>query len=230
MRKIVFISLVIQLLLITQTLADNPCSEFDPRCVENKSKPFQGVFFGFNVGNGVGVHKKTHSSGIISQKLSFGTKGIDGGINIGYNYKFGNIGIGIEGVFNLTNVSGYKSSNINNVAYLVEKAKLNSNAQVRGNIFYVLNDFIAPKLILGWETSIWKRTFSHAGIQTHKKHRHNSLLVGIGVDFKVCKHVIAGIEYTASFYRTNKLSIDGSDFTTFKPHYRKVALTFKFIY
>lgn len=224
--------LITKMLLSSAVLAipANPCSPWDPRCGEIKTPPFQGFFLGLNVGHGMGVHRKTHQCGIISQRISFGTKGIDGGINIGYSHQFGNFGIGLEGIFNITNVSGYKNSNIGNISSLVEKAKLNNSLQIRGNIFYVLNDFIAPKVILGLDSSIWKRTFESPYQDIAKKHRHNSFVGGIGIDFKLCQHFITGFEYTASICKTNGVSINDSDVSGFRPHYRKVAVTFKFIY
>lgn len=71
---------------------------------------FQGFHFGGNVGYGFGGVKINQTSitpngttTSTSATSNVRVKGFDGGLNVGYTHRFGNFGLGIEGVFNWAN-------------------------------------------------------------------------------------------------------------------------------
>jgi opacity protein-like surface antigen len=202
-------------------------------------KAFQGFHLGGNIGYGVG-YGKTIVNGTqfaLSHNNKLGVSGFDGGLNVGYTHRFGNIGVGLEGVFNWASVKG-SARQAGNFTYT---AKLQNSIQLRGNLSYIICNLVAPKIILGWDNSKWERkgtilngdgsVFANGN---RGKGRYNSFLWGAGVDFLVAKHVIAGLEYTgttAGRKTQNITNIDGTAATySFKPQYNKFALTVKVIY
>ncbi len=213
-------------------------------------KAFQGFHVGGNLGYGVGYGKVNASTDVFTDPFAhnnkMGLSGFDGGLNVGYTHRFGNIGLGIEGVFNWASTKGTfrelaplgVGTQPNAFAY---RAKLKNSIQVRGNISYVICNLVAPKIILGWDNSGWQRTATlrdGAGAVlatgSTKKGRYNSFLWGAGVDFLVAKHVIAGLEYTGTWAgKKTQNFTDAGDVVgrySFQPQYNKFALTVKVIY
>lgn len=190
-------------------------------------KAFQGFHLGGNVGYGIGSGKVTNvQDQTHSNKL--GVSGFDGGLNVGYTHRFGNIGVGLEGVFNWVNAKGtFKNDSMN------YSAKLKNSIQLRGNLSYIICNLVAPKIILGWDNSQWERkaavAFENGVVSgTTKKGRFNSFLWGAGVDFLVAKHVIAGLEYTGT--TSGRKNDSNTNTYSFKPQYNRFALTVKVIY
>jgi len=216
--------------------------------------PFKGFFLGGNIGYGIGGAKQSLGSVIAavpdtttSTSNRLALRGVDGGINVGYNYVFGNKwGLGLEFVANWASSNGKLSLVANDAGvpfkYTAQNgAKLNNSLQLRGNFSYVIANLVAPKIILGWDNSQWKQTLSSTqtgvtkGYKFNKKHRYNGFLWGFGVDFLAMKHVILGFEYTGTIAKKKKFaSIDkatGNKYSSsLVPQYNKFALTAKVIY
>jgi len=205
---------------------------------------FQGFHLGGNVGYGVGSSAVTHNNpaGSLITSTDLGVKGFDGGLNVGYTHRFGNWGLGLEGVFSWASTKG-----INNIHFglgtINEKARLNNSIQLRGNISYIICNLMAPKIILGWDNSEWARTISPAASGSPgpivamrdpiDKRRYNGFLWGVGVDFLLTKNLIAGFEYTGVIAGKKSFNIALPRFretTSFRPQYNKFALVVKFIY
>lgn len=216
-------------------------------------KAFQGFFLGGNIGYGIGSVKEKARNDVAIAGVVFpgssepvlannlGVQGFDGGLNVGYTHRLGNFGLGIEGVFNWANSKGQNYSAPLGGAY-ASRLRLKESAQLRGNFSYVICNLVAPKIILGWDSSRWERRFiANAGNTSATKNtnraRFNGFLWGAGVDFLLAKHVIAGLEYTgvSSGSKSFKSSVTSKDEVTttthkVKPIYNKFALTVKFIY
>jgi opacity protein-like surface antigen len=215
-------------------------------------KPFQGFFLGGNLGYGVG-YAKNHfvqtTNSPFSSKLAFGLKGIDGGLNTGYTYVFDNkIGLGLEFVANWSNAKGkFNDIAIEDRSRQVRGAgpRLINSLQLRGNLSYIIYGFAAPKIILGWDNSLWRRSLnasergvpsvSNFSLNGHKNTRRNGFLWGFGVDFLVLKQWLVGFEYTGTIVRKQTLtSIDPVSKSVFvnslRQQYNKFALVAKFIY
>jgi opacity protein-like surface antigen len=218
---------------------------------------FKGFFLGGNVGLGTGGGKQklteTIAGTVPAETYSIygkpvGLRGVDGGINVGYNYVFGNkFGLGLEFVANWANSSGKViatnldgGANFNAPGVMTARAKLENSLQLRANFSYVIANLVAPKVILGWDNSQWKQTFSSNMQQNttfafKKSHRYNGFLWGLGVDFLAMKHVILGVEYTGTIASGKKHTVIDPTTknvyaTSFKPQYNKIALTAKIIY
>lgn len=220
---------------------------------------FKGFFLGGNIGYDMSFGKQRVTETIggvpggdvytLSSK-SVGARGVDGGINVGYNYVFGNkFGLGLEFVANWANTTG-KVTVTNPDAFavgttntLLAKAKMDNSLQLRANFSYVIANLVAPKIILGWDNSRWKQNFSSneeagAGGATFKfknSHRYNAFLYGFGVDFCAMKHVILGVEYTGTVANSKKFSktdtaTDNAYTAHFKPQRNTIALVAKVIY
>lgn len=229
-------------------------------------KAFQGFFLGGNVGLGIGAGSQSYNASeatgdvttnLISSGNRLGVRGFDGGVNVGYNHRFCNFGLGLEFVANWTNVKGSRGGSFGDVSFR-ESARLNNSLQLRANFSYVIANLVAPKLIVGWDASKWKQksalvgggTFNDAGeavgFTAGKSKYLNAILFGAGVDFLATRHLVLGFEATVSlpkkgsFSRTfNNTAVairnGAPDSVTqkgsFRPQpYGAIKLTAKFIY
>jgi len=201
---------------------------------------FQGFHLGGNVGYGVGgsrINRMLPARPTVTLNRDIRVSGFDGGLNVGYTHRFGNIGLGIEGVFNWSTTNGSEKVTDATGTILSEKARLNNSIQLRGNISYIICNLISPKIILGWDNSEWTRNLSlnlnnSSGVLKDRK-RYNGFLWGAGVDFLLAKDIIAGIEYTGVLSSKKSATVGAlgfSDTTSFRPQYNKFALVVKFIY
>ena len=214
-------------------------------------KPFQGFFLGGNIGYGVGSaknHLTQTTNSFFDSKLAFGYSGVDGGINTGYNYVLDNkVGLGLEFVANWSNAKAKFNTIIaQNGSHQVRGAgpNLQNSLQLRANFSYVICNLVAPKLILGWDNSRWRRKLnaSETGVpggnfslNGQEKSRRNGFLWGLGVDFLVLKHCMVGFEYTGTIVRKQTLTsvepVTKSAFVnSLRQQYNKFALVAKFIY
>jgi len=247
MKKVSLFALALTATASTWAAAQAPVAVAAPGAVPVANpcpcpKAFQGFHLGGNVGYGVGYVKTTHSYGVPAGstyiKNNLGVNGFDGGLNVGYTHRFGNFGLGIEGVFNWASTKGQVTQNLTFNPAVYDKLQMRNSIQLRANFSYVICNLVAPKIILGWDNSEWRRTIGQVGVNpavgNHKK-RLNSFLFGAGVDFLLAKHVIAGFEYTGTAGATmkatnpNVAALPNFAFTA-KPQYNKFALTIKFIY
>ncbi|HUX78219.1 MAG TPA: autotransporter outer membrane beta-barrel domain-containing protein [Alphaproteobacteria bacterium] len=222
-----------------------------PPPISSCPKPFQGFFLGANIGYGVGSarnHLTKTTNSLFDSKLDFGYNGIDGGLNTGYNYIFDNkFGLGIEFVANWANAKAKFNTTIaQNGSHQVIGAgpNLKNSLQLRANFSYVIYGLVAPKIILGWDNSLWRRKLnaSEAGLpggdfslNGQEKSRRNGFLWGLGIDFLVLKHCMIGFEYTGTIVRKQTLrSVEPVTKNAFvnslRQQYNKFALVAKFIY
>lgn len=209
---------------------------------------FQGFHVGGNIGYGFGGAKVTQFDifpGVTSPTVytteNISVKGIDGGLNLGYTHRFDNFGLGLEGVFNWTDSKGRNTTlqvfPSGTISASDTNIKLNNSIQARANFSYVFNH-IAPKIIFGWDNSKWTRFFSVENVlnatfnATQEKH-YNGFLSGVGVDFLLNQHLIAGVEYTCIISEKRPLLVINSSINqklTFRPQYHKFAFVVKLIY
>ena len=245
-KKIILFALAISAASVMKTSAQSVSSSAPCPCPCPQA--FQGFYIGGNIGYGFGGAKVTEEArfpGINSPTASTSNnirvKGADGGLNSGYNHRFCNFGLGLEGVFNWTGSKGHNTvrqvfpNGTRNVA--TARIKLENSIQLRANFSYIF-DLIAPKIIIGWDNSKWTRSFFAQNVlndsfKATQKNRYNGLLSGAGVDFLLTKYLIAGVEYTCIV--TKKKSFNASfvgiqEKHTFRPQYNKFALVLKFIY
>jgi opacity protein-like surface antigen len=201
------------------------------------SKEFEGIFIGVNAGHSSGKSKVSHSLylspvlGNTSLQNTLGTSGIEGGIHLGYNHRINNIVLGLEGVYNFPKINGNHNLNLNNVINSHESIKMLRNFQVRANLSYVICNIVAPKVIVGWHNSHWKRNNNFYSLNKETvSTNHNSFMWGVGADFIVYKNWMAGIEYTSILGAKKKSTIHAGHETSFTPAHNKFALVFKFIY
>jgi len=239
MKKVSLFALALSTTVATWASAQAPVAVAAPGAVPVANpcpcpKAFQGFHLGGNVGYGIGF-AKTSLAIAGDEPVNFqnrlGVDGFDGGLNVGYTHRFGNFGLGLEGVFNWTSTKG-RYRDVANA--FQDTLRLQNSIQARANLSYVICNLVAPKIILGWDNSQWTRSLQtypgNVRIDQQKK-RFNSFLWGAGVDFLLAKHVIAGLEYTGTVTSSQKFAdaATGVSWTT-KPQYNKVALTIKFIY
>jgi opacity protein-like surface antigen len=226
MKKVSLIALAITTTAATLASAQAPVAVSNPcPC----PKAFQGFFLGGNIGYGIGTGKMRWTVNDVEEfRADRAVRGFDGGLNVGYNHRICNFGIGIEGVFNWTNAKGtFRSTTFQH------RAQIGNYAQLRGNLSYVICNLVAPKIILGWQNSQWKSRTSVDPLSDRSKKRLNSFLWGLGVDFLLAKHVIGGIEYTGTVGSKKTFTfVEGLNThrVSLKPQYNKIALTLKFIY
>lgn len=241
-----FIALILSPTIATLSFAEQITPS--PTC----PKPFQGFFLGGNIGYGIG-YAKNHfvqtTNSPFSSKLAFGVRGVDGGLNTGYTYVFDNkIGLGLEFVANWSNAKAkFNTSFVDNGSTQVRGAgpRLKNSLQLRGNLSYVICGLVAPKIILGWDNSRWRRSLNASemgvpgvpnfSLNGHEKSRRNGFLWGLGMDFLVLKYCMVGFEYTGTIVRKQTLmSIDPVSKSVFvnslRQQYNKFALVAKFIY
>jgi len=215
-------------------------------------KAFQGFFVGANIGYGFGTasHSFTQSTGTpFMQRDTLSFTGIDGGLNAGYTHVFNNnIGIGLEFVANWSNSKGESNTTNRENGSLITRGsspRLISALQLRGNLSYVICNFVAPKIILGWDNSLWKRELHASGtgapgsppfsFGAHASSRRNGFLWGAGVDFLVLTHWIIGFEYTGTIVSDQLGTAKDPQThnvysTTLRQQNNKIALVAKFIY
>jgi opacity protein-like surface antigen len=253
MKKVSFVALVAA--LTASTFAANA-----QNVPANCPKAFQGFFLGGNVGLGTGNVSHQYNSSFLAvngtrtqietSNSRLGVRGFDGGLNTGYNHRFGNWGLGLEFVANWTNVKGSRSHTDNNSVFR-HTTRLNNSLQLRGNFSYVIANLVAPKMILGWDSSKWKQQANISevingrtqSVQLNRSKYLNAFLVGAGVDFLATKHFIIGMDATVSMFNKNSItrtvpaantrvtgiqSVTGN--ASAKPFYTKISLVMKFIY
>jgi opacity protein-like surface antigen len=209
---------------------------------------FQGFHLGGNIGYGFGGAKVTQASNFPGTNVptarttdNIRVKGVDGGLNLGYTHRFCNFGLGLEGVFNWTNSKGINTTGQvfpnGSTTASTQRIKLNNSFQLRANFSYIFNR-IAPKIILGWDSSKWTRFFSaenvfNTSFNATQKKRYNGFLFGAGVDFLLTSYLIAGAEYTCIVSGKKSFQVQNAVITqtiTVRPQYNKFALVLKFIY
>ncbi len=239
----IFFAFAAALIATTSVLAQTP-APVPPPCPCPKA--FQGVHLGGNLGGGFGTAKQRYSlvsEGTVLTTLSNNTlkKGIDGGVNVGYTHRVGNVGLGLEFV---ANWSGAKAqlTNLNSFSETTTlQARLRNSLQVRTNLSYVICNLVAPKLILGWDNSEWMQSFNLSSpssplVSQQKTKRLNGFLWGAGIDVLLAQHFIMGVEYTGvnsqKMASTATFSSNPGDVfsTRIKPQYNKFAIVAKFIY
>lgn len=197
-------------------------------------RAFQGFFLGGNLGYGISYNKAQfgdQATGLTS-KNKIGARGVDGGINVGYNRRFGaHWGTGLEFVANWANTDG--SWRTYTPVDMKMSNKLKNSLEVRANLFYVLcGEQVAPKVFLGWASQDWKQQFVSGGNTSSHSKRHNAFLWGAGVDFLMTKHLIMGFEYsgTVAQKKGRRDAAANNVGYNMKPQYNKVAWTLKVIY
>lgn len=211
-------------------------------------RAFQGVYGGGNIGYGIAeIQQFTNVQGNVPGVGNFQTisspkdslSGVDGGIILGYNYVFKNhVGLGLEAVFNWTGVRttyplSYSVNGTPGTGY--KSFALKNSFELRVPLSYVIYNVVAPKILLGWDNSLWTKGYSNfnlAGYTANEKKRHNGFLWGLGVDFLLSEHLISGLEYTGVAFNGSTYHDTQGLGATFKmrPIYNKFALTLKAIY
>lgn len=219
-----------------------PCAPAPTPCPCPKA--FQGFYFGGNLGYGWGAVRVnnvasaafTAASGLngnVLSKTHIAAQGFDGGLLIGGTYVFSNkVGLGFDIYFNWANTSGRFSSTANGQSS--QNTLLKNSFQLRVPISYVIANLVAPKVIFGWDNSMWESqiNFSNNALTKQYSKRYNGFLWGGGVDFLLAKHVISGFEYTGvvSQNATYRDQQNQNSTFSFRPVYNKIAVTLKFIY
>ena len=222
-------------------------------------KAFQGLHLGGNLGVAVGSgqnkwqrRQDNVTRPDIEDTARLGPRGVDGGVNVGYTYRFTNCSlnnfiVGLEFVANWSNAQAehraIDNTNVNAVQ-IRQRVSLRNSLQLRGNFGYVINNLVAPKFIVGWDSSRWaqRAVFNDEliPIETLNKTKyHEGVLLGLGVDVLATRHFIVGFETTATFAgrkTTNKRlnqAFSPGEFhrNAWKPEvYLKGAIVAKFIY
>lgn len=205
---------------------------------DKKPIPFQGLYIGFNTGytnaHGRVIHKRKVSPcyGSSTRKFDLSVKGAEYGLHLGYTYRYENIGIGLEGVYNIADVNGHHQTKFFGLITAFEKASLKRNVQVRANLSYIICDRVAPKLIVGWNRAKWRRTITSPslGINISQTYNDEKPIYGIGVDFLLVDHLVGGIEYTKITGSEKKIYLNRTNETSFKPKYNRFAFVLKYVY
>ncbi|KTD15565.1 hypothetical protein Lgra_0231 [Legionella gratiana] len=209
-----------------------------PTLLKGEKIAFQGVYFGGNVGYGNDVGKKTKFLEMsISRQGTPNSRGIDGGVGLGYIHRIRSYAIGVA--FD-TNWSNAEANRINPIDNKSQTVKLKNSFQLYSRAGYVFYEKVMPFAGLGWDNSAWNLALKDAQHKEVQKRRHNALLWKIGTDFIVTKNTILGFEYmgTASqrkmhSYKTPFINQDTNSLTQitheWNPQYNKIAITFKVI-
>ncbi len=192
-------------------------------------KTFEGFFVGGNIGYGVGYASVNNNLLDFSNTTqSQGYRGVDGGINVGYQHRFGNIALGLEGVFNWAHATGTeRTTNADNGTFKNSITQEN-DIQVRVPVSYVICNLLAPKILLGWDNASLKKKSS--GDLPPFSGRYNGFLWGMGVDALVVENVLAGLEYTGVIYNGKKTVDADGDSASVSPQYNKFAFTLKYLF
>lgn len=188
-------------------------------------KTFEGVFVGGNIGYGVGyasISNQIVEPDLYDLSTSKGYRGVDGGINVGYQHRFGDVALGLEAVFNWSNAQGST-----NTVGLTDSLTQQDDIQLRVPVSYVICNLMAPKILLGWDNASLKKKSNGLPDLTG---RYNGFLWGMGVDALVMQNIIAGLEYTGVIYSGKKLVETGGNSASVSPQYNKFAFTLKYLF
>lgn len=192
---------------------------------------FHGPYVGFSVGKSLHKTEFRYTSPIFAKKNVVNAEGLEGGIILGYMHRFTNIYISGEGVFNFNGNVGENTFAVHQRNYASEKITAKNNIQFRTSLGYIINDTVAPKLILGWGYFKFNNELlNFMGTCKMGQNNNSSLLGGIGIDFLLPKNLLLGLEYTLTFGAKNKsinfpLTKIGS-----KMNNEKISITFRYLF
>lgn len=131
-----------------------------------------------------------------------GNSGIAGGLHAGYNYQMANIVVGIEADYNWTGVSTYNTHLVTTgpgLAFDVMR-KLNNYGTIRGRLGVVAQESMLLYATGGWAYGSSKSNVAGVGnlggpFSDNGSSSHTGWTAGVGADYMVTQHWIAGIEY-----------------------------------
>ena len=240
--------------LLVSMMGSAACADAPAGC----PKAFQGFYLGGNIGYGIAFVKQklfrfdpvvaANGDALNNINNELRSRGVDGGIGVGYTHRLGNWALGLSFDANWAKVNGHSIvaertvaphtlKDVNTRAHLKQSLQL----YVRGG--YVICEKVMPFAGLGWDNSRWRQsadvfaTDNPEPFTIGQNKRFNAFLWKFGVDFLATQHVVVGFEYTGtvagrkSFDAHNPFA--GSTETykgSIKPQYNKFALTAKIVY
>ncbi|OJX12242.1 MAG: hypothetical protein BGO77_03585 [Caedibacter sp. 37-49] len=174
-----------------------------------EGKHFTGFYVGGQLGYGSGKSEWNSRSAVagenFARKTDLGTRGIVGGLHVGFGKEFNNkMYLGLEAFGNLSKTEGKERSLIGNTRFYAKAKRKNEfGAALRpgfvcGNaLLYVKAGVSSAK----WEyRSAWSQNAVVTERQNTSKHRI-AFVPGIGVSMLVSEHVIVGVEATHTIYK-----------------------------
>lgn len=188
MKKVLLIGALLASSVAQQALAEGAVAVVPPP--PGCPKPFQGFWFGGNVGYGIG-HARHHFSEsqtdaepngdtdvfTLSGKNNLGYRGFDGGLMVGYDYRFNCsnwvVGLGFnanwtsakaKSEFDFTEVETTTVPGDGEPVVHVNTGEAKGHVQVRlknsfqlyGKLGYVIREIAMPYVAFGWDNSKYK--------------------------------------------------------------------------
>jgi opacity protein-like surface antigen len=170
------------------------------------SRPFEGTFFGVNVGTA----RTTTESSIDAHGIAFPTHkekpwGLHGGVALGHRAFINEdilLGVSLEG--ELSKADRKEEIKYNGETFSLN-AKRNYNVNLIGHLGYRANKRVLPYVLGGAVHTQFK--FNGQANSEHGKKTKNAFGVigGLGVDYALSDTVTGNIQYAYSYYGKNKL-------------------------
>lgn len=193
MKKILLAS-VLSLATATSTLADTK----------------HGFYLGIGLANLIGHHNANVSTvspgnATITDTYGFSKSTIGGDLLIGYMVMLNNLNLGIEVDYMFGNINKTNGKNTGEGTGIAQTIKADSTGGAWGGavrVGYQCIDRILPYIRLGLENRRFKlfhNTLNQA-TEISTSARKTAFVPGVGMDFKLNKNVILGLEYRYAIY------------------------------
>ena len=180
-----------------------------------EGKHFTGFYVGGHLGYGSGKSewstRDTRANVNYSRKADLGTRGILGGLHVGFGKEFGNkLYLGLEAFGNLSKTEGKaNTTNANDVLRTKATRKHEFGAALRpgfvcGNaLLYVKAGISSAK----WQyKSDWTTDLAAAAENGSSSKHRIGFVPGLGVSFMATDHVMVGLEATHTMYKKQSIS------------------------
>lgn len=186
-------------------------------------------YIGFNIGHSVQKTKFKHDSSYFFSRNTVNARGLEKGFLVGSMYRRRNTYIATECWVNINNNKGSSKVGIFGQECFYQKITHNYNIQLRGSFGYIINNFVAPKIIFGLAHTKFTSNLSTLGCNDRlHKNNMNYIVGGVGIDLFVTPQVVYGMEYITSFCKKDKFNTLTN--MSYKMNYKKLSVVFKYLF
>lgn len=175
-----------------------------------EGKHFTGFYLGGQIGYGSGQSEWSSKSVVAAApddfKSDLGTRGVLGGLHVGFGKEFNNrLYLGLEAFGNLSKTEGKSRTTVGNESKrLSAKRKHEFGAAIRpgfvcGNaLLYVKAGISSAK----WQYKSHLNSDVAANATHGSTHKHRlGFVPGVGVSFLASEHIVVGVEATHTMYK-----------------------------
>ena len=158
---------------------------------------WSGTYVGAQLGYGIGKTDWTFFNGAVSEDFSQSKGRLMGGAQIGYNYQWGRVVLGIEAAYIDNFSNGTASSDATLVANRSRDSKISAIYTVTPRIGYAFDNWLGYAKVgyANGKADFTARVTSPDQVTASSSGRSGGWTVGLGAEYALWQHVIVGLEY-----------------------------------